>query len=207
MTLRLERLQRGVAYFDKEGRATVQFQLHWQRTMEAIEASVNGIQTALDAAAAADAAALAAQTAADGANTAAAGAQSAADGAQTAADTANANTALIGSYVTGLTLSATDAGTDASIAISGHTRAYGDGTTATVTGATLTGRAYSTDYWVYYDQATPRIGGAVTYQTTTSEATAAQTGDRHFVGKVTTPAGGTGPTTGAGVRPPGVSTL
>jgi hypothetical protein len=56
-----------------------------------------------------------------------------------------------------------------------------------VSGGTLTARAYSTDYFIYYDDPT-RAGGAVTYQSTTSEATAAQIGDRHTVGEILTPA-------------------
>lgn len=39
MTLRLDRLQRGVGYVDGSGYATTQFQNLWQRTMEAIERS------------------------------------------------------------------------------------------------------------------------------------------------------------------------
>lgn len=50
MTLRLGRLNRGTAYFDKDGRPTTQMQLLWQQTMERIEAAVNGLQEALDAA-------------------------------------------------------------------------------------------------------------------------------------------------------------
>lgn len=50
MTLKLSRLQRGVSYYDKDGKPTTQMQLLWQQTMERIEAAVNGLELALDAA-------------------------------------------------------------------------------------------------------------------------------------------------------------
>jgi hypothetical protein len=108
--------------------------------------------------------------------------------------------------VTGATITATDAGADVTITISAHTRHYPqpDGSTVdvAVSGGSLTGRAYSTTYYIYYDDPS-RAGGAVTYQSTTSEATAAQIGDRHTVGGVTTPAALGAPKTGGYTRPPG----
>lgn len=143
-----------------------------------------------------EAATVAAQDAADLAIAAAASADQAAD------DSAAA-TALQNSWVSGLTITATDAGADVTITISAHTRNYADGTSVAVTGGSLTGRAYSTLYYVYYDQAS-RAGGAVTYASTTSSTTAAQTGDRHTVGQVTTPAALGGPVGGYGPRAPGI---
>jgi hypothetical protein len=146
------------------------------------------------------------QAATDAANAAAAAADAAAVAAQTTADDITSANALGNSYVTGITITATDAGADVTITISAHTRHYPqpDGTTVdvAVSGGSLTGRAYSTTYYVYYDDAS-RAGGAVTYQSTTSEATAAQIGDRHTVGGVETPAALGAPKTGGYTRPPG----
>lgn len=138
-----------------------------------------------------------AQAAATTATAAAATAQTAADGANSVASFTNSGT-------TGLTLTAADAGANVTITISAHNRVYGSGTTVAVNGGSLTGRAYSTTYFVYYDQAS-RAGGAVTYASTTSEATAAQTGDRHLIGMVLTPAAAAAATTGDRVRAPGIS--
>lgn len=214
MAFRLPRLPRNVAIVDPAtGFPSLAFQRWWQSVVETLEAqeaaqdaAILAIQqaqaaadAAQDAADAADAAALAAQTAADTANTAASTAQNAADDAASVA-------ALTASGVTGLTLTATDAGADATITISAHTRVYGDGTSVSVNGGTLTGRAYSTLYYVYYDQAS-RAGGAVTYATTTSQSTAAQTGDRHLVGQVTTPAAAAPDNNGDFVAPPGIGNI
>lgn len=111
---------------------------------------------------------------------------------------------LTNSYVDGLTVSATDAGSNATITISAHDRIYPktDGTTTTVavSGGALTGLAYSTAYWVYYDQPS-RAGGAVTYVASTSPT--AQIGDRHNVTAVTTPAAAGPPVPGNPALPPG----
>jgi len=98
-----------------------------------------------------------------------------------------ANNALTNSGVTGITISAVDAGSNCTISISNHTRVYGDGVSVSVTGGSITGLAYSTLYYVYYDQAS-RAGGTVTYVATVVKASAAQVNDRHLVGSVTTPA-------------------
>lgn len=126
--------------------------------------------------------------------------------AQTAADDTTAQNNLTNSYPSTNPLSASDAGANATITIAGHDRIYGDGTSVAITGGSLTGLAYSTEYFVYYDDAT-RAGGAVTFASTTSATTAAQTGDRHLVGSVTTPAAAAPPTTGEAVQPPGVGDL
>lgn len=194
--IRLDRLLRFERVANADGTVTDQFQAKWQSVMENIEESVNAVIDAQNAADAANAAAAAADAAA-------AAAQTAADTANTAAETAAADSSLASSGVSGLTMTATDAGADATITISAHTRIYGDGTSVAVSGGTVTGLAYSTGFFVYYDQAS-RAGGAVTYQATTSAATAAQTGDRHSLGAVTTPAGGAGPIDGNVNLPPGV---
>jgi hypothetical protein len=148
----------------------------------------------------------AAQDAADAANAAAAAADTAATNAQSAADGALASTALTNSYVSGVTITASDAGASATITISAHTRHYADGTSVSVSGGTVTGLSYSTRYFIYYDQAS-RAGGSVTYVATTSQATAAQVGDRHTVGDATTPASGGANIDGDYVLPPGVGNI
>lgn len=78
--LRLPRLPQGVQFTDPAtGLPTRQGQQWWQRAMEEIEAGVNGVIEAQQAAADAQVAAETAQTAADTAQTAAETAQSAAD--------------------------------------------------------------------------------------------------------------------------------
>lgn len=196
---RYNKLQRGIPIVDRNGQPTAAFQLYWQQAIDGLQAQIDAIAAAQAAADAANAAAAAAQSAADNADTAATNAQS-------AADEAAANTAITNSYVTGVTLAGTDAGSSATITISAHTRYYGDGTSVSVNGGSVTGLSYSTDYYVYYDQAS-RAGGTVTFLATTSAATAAQTGDRHTVGRVTTPAAAAPDTPGYSVEPPGVGNI
>lgn len=189
-------LDRSQNIVDREGRPTFFFQRAWEdaqrATYEAILAIPGVQQAVLDAQAAADAA----QAAADTANTAAAN-------ADTAAQQAAADSSLATSGTSGLTITAADAGSNVTVTISGHTRIYGDGTSVSVTGGSITALAYSTVYYIYYDQPS-RLGGAVSYQATTTQATAAQTGDRHSLGAVTTPAALAGPSTGTPNLPPGV---
>lgn len=118
---------------------------------------------------------------------------------------------IINSYVSGAggsPLSATDAGTDATIAIAAHDRVYSDKSVSLSAGS-LTGLPYSTDYWVYYDDP-DRSGGAVTYVALDPSVddpadafnSPANPG-RHNVGYITTPASGGGGTGGGGAGPPG----
>lgn len=131
-----------------------------------------------------------------------AAAQAAADNANAAAEATTLATALANSYVETNPLTATDAGTNATITVAAHNRIYGDGTTVAVSGGSITALSYETLYYVYYDQPS-RAGGSVTYLTTTDASVAAQTGDRHVVGSALTPAGGAPPVDGSPVRPPG----
>lgn len=197
--VRLDRLLKFERVANPDGTVNGDFQAKWQKVMEEIENSVNAVIDAQNAADAANAAAAAADAAATAATTAA-------STAQAAADDAAAATAIANSYVTGVTITATDAGANATINISAHTRYYADGTNVAVSGGSVTGLAYSTLYYIYYDQAS-RAGGAVIYQATTSEATAAQVGDRHTVGSVTTPAAAAPDNTGDFVYPPGVGNI
>jgi hypothetical protein len=195
MAFKLPRLPRNTALVDRNGYPTQAFQMWWQTFATNIESEVGALE-----------AADAAQAAATAANAAAAAANAAAATAQTAADDITTEANLVNSYVTGLTLGATDAGASASISISAHSRVYGNGATVSVNSGNLTGLSYSTAYYIYYDQAS-RAGGAVTYASTTNEATSAQTGNRHFVGVITTPAAAAGPTSGYGVSPPGIGSV
>lgn len=194
--IRLDRLLLQDAITTEKGLTHPDFQLKMQRILENIEASVNSLIDVENAT-------QAAQAAADAADLAAAAATTAASTAQTAAEGASEASSLATSGTSGLTMTATDAGTDATINISAHTRVYGDGTSVSVSAGSVTGLSYSTAYYVYYDQAS-RAGGAVTYLATTSQATAAQTGDRHSLGGQTTPAAAAGPVTGKPNLPPGV---
>jgi hypothetical protein len=163
-----------------------QFQIWWQQVIEAI----TGEFGALEAAVAAQAAAAAAQATADA--------------AQSEADTVNRNDSISTSWTSpGTILSASDAGSDATITIANHTRKYTDASSKSVTGGSITGLAYSTTYTVYYDQVS-RAGGAVTYHATTDPnvGLANAAAGRHWCGKITTPASGGGGTSG-GVDPPG----
>lgn len=197
--IRLDRLLRFEKVANGDGTADFDFQAKWDKAMQEIENSVNAVIDAQNAADAANAGAAAA-------NAAATAAQSAADNAQTAADDATAQTAIANSYVTGATVTATDAGASATINITAHTRFYANGTSVSVNAGSLTGRSYSTLYYIYYDQAS-RAGGAVTYQSTTTAADAAQLGDRHVVGSVTTPAAAAPDTDGGIIEPPGAGNI
>lgn len=205
MKLKLPRLGAGVAIIDTQtGKATKEFTRYWNEFAGNIETAVNGLADAVDAIAAAQAAAEAAQVAANAAQTAADNAQDAADAAQATADAAGSGASLGNSYVTGLTITAHDTGTDADITISDHTRVYGDGGSVSVIGATIT-RNNDVDFWIYYDDHA-RAGGTVSYQTTTTYSSAffsQANPDRHFVGAIHTPAIGDPDTDGQPALPPG----
>jgi len=197
VTLRLPRIQNNTPIVDSRGYVTLTFQLWWQNAMEQIETAINGVQSALDAAAAADAAAA-------NADAAAVAAQTAADTAQGVADQVAADSSLANSYTTGLTIDATDVGASVTIAMSAHTRVYGDGTSVAVSAGNITGLAYSTSYWVGYVDAA-RTGGAVTYTSSTSIQGNGTAANYHFVGAVVTPAAAGPPETGVPVLPPGAN--
>lgn len=203
MALDLPPLPQGQPIATTDGLPTLAFTVYWQQLLGLVETAFNALEDTVTAIAAAQAAADAANAAATAANTAAA----------TAQDTANDITSaseLSSSYVSGLTITAADAGSDVTITISAHTRHYpqADGTTTdvAVNGGSLTGLAYSTYFYIYYDDA-GRTGGAVTYASTTSEATAAQIGSRHTVGGVQTPAAAGADIGGSTTRPPGSGTI
>jgi hypothetical protein len=146
----------------------------------------------------------AAQAAADAAQTAADSAATDAATAQSTADTAKKNDKLTVSYTDPIyILSASDAGTDATISIAAHTRKYGDGTSVSISADTIAGKNYSTYYYVYYNDST-FSDPTPNFIATTSSRTAQTnpTTGRHFVGKITTPASGGGSTSGGSGGPP-----
>ena len=183
-----------------------QQQVWWQQVVDAIEAQP--LESELPRRDGAIAAIEAAQAAADAANTAATAANTAAASAQTTADGITESNELSNSWVTGATITATDAGTDVTITISAHTRHYPqpDGTTVDVAvdAGTLTGEAYDTTYYISYSDPA-RAGGAVTYIASVTEP--AQIGDIHVVGASTPVSSGSPPSTGNTVRPPGSGSI
>jgi len=149
MVLRLPRLQTNTAIVDiKTGNPTTAFTRFWNEAMGLIETNVNGIQAALDAAAAANAAAVVAQTAAATATTAAAAAQASADG------NGGLNNVLNSGVDEFASITSQDVGTDIDIIVSANTRYRPDGTSTACSGTTITHLAYSTRYWIYYDDPT-----------------------------------------------------
>tara|TARA_Y100001956_G_C4129734_1_gene193095 strand:+ start:26774 stop:27406 length:633 start_codon:yes stop_codon:yes gene_type:complete len=203
VALRLPRFDSSVPLTKDNNTPSIPFHQWWQLVVEAIESAFNqledtvvGIQAALDAAGIAQAAAADAQAAATAAQTAADSAEATGSGAERIASLTN-------SGVTGLTITASDAGSDATVNISSHTRLYGNGDSVSVDGDSVTGLSYSTKYYFYYTDVN-RTGGTVTYNYSTVEGDAVQTGDRHFVGVITTPAALGSPSDGFAPRPPGI---
>ena len=104
----------------------------------------------------------------------------------------------------GSPIHASDVGSDVTITIDSHTRVYSD-KAVLVDSGTFTGKAFSTLYLIYYDDA-GREGGAVTYAITTDPSIAYNSAtypDRHHVGSIITPADGGTDTGGSGGAPPG----
>lgn len=171
------------------GRPVPFFVADWQRTMERIEAQFISQGQAI-------AAIEAAQAAADQAS-------AAASAANAAAEAVTASNALAGSFVTpDNVLSATSSGATSIINIAAHTRVYTDGSSVSVNSGAVTNLNQQTTYRIYYDDAA-RAGGAVLYFATTNADEAAQIGNRHSVGAITTPSVSAGSSTGNTTRPPG----
>jgi hypothetical protein len=127
--------------------------------------------------------------------------------AQTTADTVKLNHAINTGYPAPADiLTASDAGSSATVSVAAHSRVYGDISSVSVNSGSITGLAYSTDYFVYYDQSS-RAGGTVTYvaDTNANHAMPTKAAGRHYCGKVTTPAAGGGSTTGGSTPPSGGS--
>lgn len=199
MAFKLPKLDQNFAIVTEKLTPSTLFHHWWQEVVKRLETAITNIQDALTAAGIAQAAADAAQASADAAAASAATAQNAADGA-------TGLVSVVNSGVDANPLTATDSGAGTTINIAAHNRLYPDGSSVAVNSGVITPRAYSTEYWVYYDDPT-RAGGAVTYQDTTTEATAAQAGDRHLVGKITTPAAAAPDTNGLYKKYPGLDGL
>lgn len=204
MALNLPRFQQLSTLVDSNGLPTASFHIWWDTFASNLETAFNDLSNNV-------AAIQAAQAAADAAQASANTAQTSANTAQSTATSSYREAARINSYQNpgaGI-LSASDAGTSATITIATHTRVYPveggiDVPDVIITGGSLTGLAYSTTYFVYYDDTT-LASTTPTFVATTSSATA-QVGSaagRHFVGYVTTPASGGGTTSGGGSAPPG----
>jgi hypothetical protein len=175
MTLRLERIHA----FNSTA---------WQRHCENLEAANADLQSQITAIAAAQAAATAAATAATA--------------AQTTADVVKRNDKISASLTTPTSiLSASDAGASATITVANHVRKYGDATTLSVTGGSITALAYTTAYAVYYDDTTTSVAAPTFLATTTlKDGQFNAAAGRHYCGQVTTPAAAGAPTAGDGPR-------
>lgn len=195
MAIKLPLFQDTAELVTEKRTPTFLFHRWWQSVVESIETAFNRLeQLVIDIQAALDAADIAVKAAED--------AQTAANTAQAAADGAGEVAKLSNSGVDGLTLSATDAGTDVTVTISDHIRVYADSTQVSVTGDTIISLAYETTYYIYYSD--PEFdGGIVTYAATTIKTDATQTGTRHLVGIITTPAAAEAGTDGIGPSLPG----
>jgi hypothetical protein len=187
---RLPRLPRGPIVTPSTGEPGQAFTVYWQRFAEAIETQIQDISELLNTVILLNELITEAEEAIKALNT--------------AAQEVTSSNELGTSYVEGITITADDAGVEASVTVSAHTRKYpqsdGSTTDVAVNGGVIAGLNHSTEYWIYYDQPS-RAGGAVTYAVSASPT--AQIGDRHNVGAVTTPAPLGSSTTGNGVKPPG----
>jgi hypothetical protein len=86
-------------------------------------------------------------------------------------------------------LSATDAGSSATITVASFTMNVAGVGAVSVNGGSLTGLSYGTVYYIYY--ADPAIaGGSVTFQATTTKSSAISSGVDFFVGSILTPVSG-----------------
>lgn len=203
MAFRLPRLPDDIEIIEPSRRATFKFQRWWQSVVSKIETQEGTQDELLAAVIAAQAAADAANAAAAAAQTAADEAQAAADAAQGAVDDASAAQNLLASGTSGCTITASDAGSNATITISAHDRIYGDGSSVGVLGGSVAGLSYTMGYYIYYSDPS-RTGGAVAYGASTDPNAAVQAGAIHSVGAVATPASLGSPTFGSPTLPSGV---
>jgi len=181
---RLDRLIRGVGYYDNKGVATIQQQALWQKNVESVEGAFGKLIEQVDAIQAALNASLVAQAAAVEAT-------QKADTAAYEIDIANSRT----DPVDGL-ISADDLG---NLTIASHGRVYSQSTVGVNSGS-LSGFAAGQFVRVYYRDPA-RTGGNVMFEATIDDIT--QTGDVHIVGGVQIPNAGSPPSNGVGATPPG----
>lgn len=104
----------------------------------------------------------------------------------------------VGSAIASSPLTAADVGSDATITIAAFTLQKDDGTTASVSGASVTGLAFSTVYRVYLTDFNRDTGAYTSALATTSDTTLVSDPDNLYVGSITTPANGAGGTSGTG---------
>jgi hypothetical protein len=166
------------------GLSNEQLQIYWQQLVQAIEDVLNAQEQATT-----DLAAVVADLA---------------DAVAEIAAVNKLNKISASSMEPGDVLTGEDAGANARIVIANHVRRYDDGSGTNITGTTLTGRAYSTKYFVYYDDNT-LADTTPSFQTTTNASIARPNKalGRHYVGGVTTPAAAGAPTSGGGTAPGG----
>lgn len=198
MAFRLPRLRNGTQIADSAGIVTQAFQRWWQSILKSIEtqeqlqdSTIVALQTVQSELTAAQADIIAAQSELT---------------TQFAAiQSVTLSNAISASWISpSSVLSASDAGTDATVTIAGFTRLYDDGASVDVTGGSLTGLTYSMEYAVYYDDMT-RASTTPTFVATTLTGQARHNfaAGRHYVDTITTPASGDGDTSGGGYTPPG----
>lgn len=175
----------------------IAFQKLWQRNCEIVEGNFGDISQIVT-----DLAAAVADIAAAQATAVAAQADAAASARESARITSYASP---GSGI----IHAADVGSDVTVTIDNHVRVYPvqgsiDVPDVSIIGGTITGRAFSTRYYIYYDDTT-LADTTPTFQATTTSATAQVGGGagRHVVGYVDTPADGGAATGGTGGAPPG----
>lgn len=159
-------------------------QLHWQKTMEAIETAFAGLTGQVTDLTTIIAQIQAAQGLAQAANATAVAAKATIDIANSFTDPTGVMTAA----------------NDGTITIAAHSRVYGDGGTVSVNGGTVSGYVSGDYVTVFYDDAA-RAGGAVVYQGT--KLAVAQSGNRHIVGQATIPAAGQSAVTAISPSAPG----
>lgn len=188
MAFRLPRLDRNAKLVNPDGTPSLAFQRWWQSTVDAIEGQEGGQDSLI-----ADLAAAIARIEAN----------------EAATDAVTLANDISASWITpGAVLTATDAGTDATITVADFTRVYDIAPAVAITGGALTGLAYSTQYAVYYDDTT-QANATPTFVATTATSTARHNyiAGRHYVDTITTPASGGGGTSGGGYTAPGGGTV
>lgn len=192
MSLKLPRLARGVPIVDiRTGVPTETFVIWWDRVATALEnqeATQDGI---LDEQA--EQLALILETL-DIANEALENSEEALAGGGEMSPTAS----LQLSYPADITITAADVGADVLIAISAHTRRYGNGDEVAVSSGNQSPLPFDTMVYIYYDDAS-RAGGAVTYASSFDFADALSSTanpNRHYIGEILTPSDGGADTVG-----------
>lgn len=194
-----------------ENQPTRQFQFYIQRILEAVETDLTSIESILTDLTAAQADIAAAQADITAAVADIAAAQTDITAAQADITTTQADQAdqlkllkRVTSWPYGVSLGATDAGSDATITVSAHTRIYGNGDTVAILAGSITSLAYSTTYGIYYDDGTLAVTDPAFLATTSTSASlpTANT-SRHHIGVITTPAASDPDTVGDPSSPPG----